>query len=100
MNRRGFINAIASAVGAGLIVPDLARELLVPARTIILPPAEGWPPGLLDTHLIAREALRILANSLRFTSDVNRAYFLTTETLYVRKPAVLTICRPPRYRLS
>lgn len=98
MNRRGFINAIASAVGAGLLVPELARELLLPARTIVLPPAEGWPLGLLDTHLIAREALRILSANLRFLNDVNAEYAATAGVIHIRKPAVLTICRPPRYR--
>jgi hypothetical protein len=40
MNRRGFFGLVAASA-AVVVAPELA-ELLVPRRTIFLPPAGGW----------------------------------------------------------
>lgn len=42
MKRRDFIQLLASAVPAALILP----ELIVPKRTFFLPPAAGWLPPI------------------------------------------------------
>lgn len=49
MNRRGFL-ALLGGAGAALLVP----ELLVPKRTIFLPPAGGWPVDALASGKIRR----------------------------------------------
>ncbi len=75
MNRRGFLKSIGIAVGAGLILPDVARELLTPERSIFLPPLGGWRVEngnrILTIDQITREALRVLHLNLQFVKGIN-----------------------------
>lgn len=42
MNRRGFLRALGTAATVGVVAPAALAELLVPKRTIFLPPRGGW----------------------------------------------------------
>lgn len=98
MNRRGFFGLLGAAA-ATVIAPELA-ELLVPTRTIFLPPAGGWigrGNQLLTIEMIQAEALRILEMDLTQAFRVHRAYDPSfaagnrTATINIRKP-------PPYHR--
>jgi hypothetical protein len=52
MNRRSFLSLLAPA-GAALLAPDL----LLPARSIFLPPAGGWPADIYGYHAAFRPAI-------------------------------------------
>jgi hypothetical protein len=75
MNRRGFFEPHRRRRGrAAIALPEL--ELLVPKRTIFLPPAGGWigrNNQLLTVKMIAEEALRILENESR-NERIDRDY--------------------------
>jgi len=49
MNRRGFLKHALAAIPAIAVAPAVA-EALAPKRTIVLPPAGGWPTSRLSTY--------------------------------------------------
>lgn len=73
MNRRGFLELLASAATVPLVPMP---ELLMPTRTIFLPPRGGWVGGcnLLSMELIMREAIRVLHQDIEFAAQINRVY--------------------------
>jgi hypothetical protein len=74
MNRRGFFGLLGAAAAAAIAVPEL--ELLVPKRTIFLPPAGGWAlrgNQLLTIAMISREALRVLTMTIE-VADLQRNF--------------------------
>lgn len=75
MNRRGFFGLLGAAVIAPLVpVPDL----LLPTRTIFLPPRGGWIARsgnqLLTPELFARELLVIFETQIQLMDRINREY--------------------------
>lgn len=73
MNRRGFFGLLAAAAVVPLVpVP----ELLLPTRTIFLPPRCGWLGGnrLLTHKFVTDEMLRILTMTIEFSGSINREY--------------------------
>ncbi len=69
MNRRGFLTALAGAVGAMTLDPE--RLLWRPGAKLISIPAQRRC-GLLTTDEIVRETLRILSNNLVAVREYNR----------------------------
>lgn len=96
MNRRGFLSVVAQAVAAGLILPDLAKELILPERTIVLPPVGGWPAGnqLLSVNFIINEILRTLDRQLVFARHMD-AYDTFWDALPAKQQGL--IVRAPRH---
>jgi hypothetical protein len=97
MNRRGFFGLLGGAAAAAIALPEL--ELLVPTRTIFLPPAAGWigrGNQLLTIDMIVKEAHRILTMNLEFEA-LTKAFdpaFLPKSTVV---SSVISIRRPLRY---
>jgi hypothetical protein len=96
MNRRGFFGLLAGAAAATIALPDI--ELLVPKRTIFLPPAGGWVRGnqLLTVKYIAEEALRVLTMNIEFAA-LEKAF----DPAFLPKAEVIcstiNVRRPLRY---
>lgn len=85
MNRRGFL----SFLGAAAVVPLVpVPELLLPTRTIFLPPRGGWlgRNQLFTATYIANEALRILHENVRYTEF----YDIGRDELVCRHDALLS----------
>lgn len=114
MNRRGFFSALAGAAAGVIVGPELA-ELLVPKRTIFLPPAGGWIGGnrLVSLDELSREMVsmmdQVIEASKRIDHDYDVAFIdgdlwrfgpVTTE-VFTRRPFEfnrIDVKRPPRYR--
>ncbi len=108
MNRRGFFGLLAGAAATAIALPEL--ELLIPKRTIFLPPIGGWMRGnlLLTPAMIANEALRVLSMNIEFMSSITREHVpglvevsqdggKTFHPLPVIAPGSVRIVRPFRY---
>jgi hypothetical protein len=111
MNRRGFFSLIGGAAVAAIALPEL--ELLVPTRTIFLPPAGGWigrGNQLFTIKMISEEAMRVLSQNMEFMSEIDREYdrsFIevsddagkTFKRLPLKQSGTVQVFRPPRYDL-
>jgi hypothetical protein len=79
MNRRQFLTRALASIPVVALAPTVIAELLeelAPARTIMLPPAEGWPE-LTSLEEIARRAfLPKLIKQLYETSPLMRQMML------------------------
>lgn len=42
MNRRAFLRSVSMAAASGLLLPEIARELIAPKRTICIPKGLTW----------------------------------------------------------
>lgn len=85
MNRRAFLRQVSIAAAAGLILPEIARELIAPARTILLP----LRSGLFDSQwtMYEREMLGRASGTLEaFNHTVDAMSYLTqTRVVYDTK---------------
>lgn len=79
MNRRGFLGLLGGAAVAA-VVP----ELIAPARTIMLPPAGGWPVGDFSTENLRFRAIE------RFSHGFMDPRALPTMTNQLVEPQELT----------
>lgn len=103
MNRRHFFGLFAGAAATAIAVPEL--ELLVPSRTIFLPPVGGWRSGnpLLTAQAIARELLAVFEANLVFAGEIDREYdpaFLAGSQwtpAEMTRPTTINIRRPVSY---
>jgi hypothetical protein len=98
VNRRGFLSFLSAAATAPLVpVP----ELLLPTRTIFLPPVGGWRGnGLLSIDLIAKEALRFFHQEMEFMATINRDYDASFGRGDQWPSSVIKAHRPVRYEFN
>jgi hypothetical protein len=96
MNRRGFFGLLAGATAAAIALPEI--ELLVPKRTIFLPPAGGWigrGNQLLTIKYIAEEAIRALHANMEFMAMIDLEYDPSFRGS--SQPSTIDVRRPPRF---
>lgn len=93
MNRRGFFGLFAGATAAAIALPNF--ELLLPKRTIFLPPAGGWMFGPFTPHLIAREMLISIEQHLQFAANVDREYNLLHGSQWAPHEMSRVVIRKP-----
>lgn len=103
MNRRGFFGLFAAAAATAIAAPEL--ELLVPTRTIFLPPAGGWigrGNQLLTIKMISEEMMCVFSRNMEFMSEIDREYaaeFGQRDLFKAPANGRIVVRRPPRYEL-
>lgn len=102
MNRRGFLGAIAAALGGAVLDPD--KLLWVPgAKLISIPRPRLRGNTILDERALCEMWMKAMKDSLEFPRLVNREYskafveavFPIGETINVRKPLRLMGVQKP-----
>lgn len=73
MNRRAFLRSVSVAVAGGLLLPEIAKELIAPKRTIFLPRHTGMSELLIDPALAGLGGPAYLAHERAMFAELTRA---------------------------